>query len=89
MEPPQEAVLSLDNHCLEGELTFGDPFLDSNVEGSNRVAVLDAAGLGSHQHLLLPQPAHLPHQNVGGGKFIQNRHLCLFPRLKTTALRGN
>ena len=30
-----------------------------------------------------------PRQSVGGGKFIQNRYLCLFPLLKTTALRGD
>ena len=25
------AVLTFENHCLEGKLTFGDPFLDSGV----------------------------------------------------------
>jgi len=31
----------------------------------------------------------VPRQSVGGGKSVQHRHLCLFPLLKTTALREN
>ena len=31
----------------------------------------------------------LPRQSLGGGKFIQNKYLCLFPLLKTTAFRGD
>jgi len=38
----------------------------------------------THRRTRLP-----PRQSVGGGQFIQHRHMCLFPRLQTTALRGN
>ena len=31
-EPQQVANSTLENHCLLGELTFGDPFQDSGVE---------------------------------------------------------
>ena len=27
------ALLTFKNHCLDGKLTFGDPFLDSGVVG--------------------------------------------------------
>ena len=52
-------VSAFENHCLEGKLTFGDPFLVSDVvaedtleEGTSTVSILqpDAPGCKTGRH---------------------------------------